>query len=429
MASDPTSHTFPAEESIIIDSASALPQNYLDSQRPNSASFLETINSYTGWPIVIGTGIIYFSYYLVYMVKRPTLVGNSKFVSFIKEFCPALTEKYWPTFWCFEARTQTILGSILKRAANIRYTREYLELKDGGCIGLDWCYNNENTKYSDEERPTVVFLPGIVGHSDANYARNFSKIVIKQGFRSVVFNYRGNGGVTLKTPKTYCAAKTDDLEYVIKHISEKFPNAPLLGTGISMGGLKLINYLSKSGSDTPLCGAMVISIPYEVFESSKTLEQPLNSLLFNRMLTNIMIERLKSYETMFRNSTEIDFDNALKSRTIRQFDENFTSKLFGYSSLADYYKDANINQKLHKVKVPVLALNAADDPFSPEHALPFKEVSESSSMVLAVTPYGGHIGFLDGLFPRYHTYMDKVFKQFVVAIFKHRQVLKEVRLM
>ena len=55
-----------------------------------------------------------------------------------------------------------------------------------------------------------------------------------------------------------------------------------------------------------------------------------------------------------------------QSRTIRQFDSSFTAKLFGYDSYQEYYNDANIHLKLHQVKIPVLALNAADDPFSPK---------------------------------------------------------------
>ena len=39
--------------------------------------------------------------------------------------------------------------------------------------------------------------------------------------------------------------------------------------------------------------------------------------------------------------------------------------MFGYSSCEDYYKDASLHDKLHTLKVPVLVLSAADDPFSP----------------------------------------------------------------
>ena len=56
-------------------------------------------------------------------------------------------------------------------------------------------------------------------------------------------------------------------------------------------------------------------------------------------------------------------------------------------------------------------------------AIPLKEAAESSSVVIAVTPHGGHIGFLDGIFPRYQTYMDRVYREFVHSMFTNRETI------
>lgn len=50
---------------------------------------------------------------------------------------------------------------------------------------------------------------------------------------------------------------------------------------------------------------------------------------------------------------------------MREFDENFTAKIFGYKDCNEYYRMASFGDKIMKIRVPLLFLNAADDVFSP----------------------------------------------------------------
>ena len=47
----------------------------------------------------------------------------------------------------------------------------------------------------------------------------------------------------------------------------------------------LFNYLAKYGTEAPLKAAMTISVAYNMFESTKSLETPINMFLFNNTLT------------------------------------------------------------------------------------------------------------------------------------------------
>jgi len=39
--------------------------------------------------------------------------------------------------------------------------------------------------------------------------------------------------------------------------------------------------------------------------------------------------------------------------------------MFGYNSAYEYYKEANLVDKMDKIRIPVLCFNAADDPGQP----------------------------------------------------------------
>jgi len=70
----------------------------------------------------------------------------------------------------------------------------------------------------------------------------------------------------------------------------------------------------------------------------------------------------------FPNADIIPYLNsALQARTVREFDKQFTSVMFGYRTIDDYYEDASPCRKLKSVGIPVLCLNSVDDVFSPGH--------------------------------------------------------------
>jgi predicted alpha/beta-fold hydrolase len=92
---------------------------------------------------------------------------------------------------------------------------------------------------------------------------------------------------------------------------------------------------------------------------------------------------------MLIKSDKVRKEDVMAVTTLRQFDEAGTRRIFGYASLHDYYFDASSSRKIENVKVPLLCLNALDDPIAHHECLPVKEVEANPNVVLATTPYGG----------------------------------------
>lgn len=109
----------------------------------------------------------------------------------------------------------------------------------------------------------------------------------------------------------------------------------------------------------------LISVPWNALKAIDSIEKPFINRMLGNHLKSRMCQILLSHKILKKSRHDIDFDEIVKSRSIREFDSNFTSKQFGYKDVDDYYKDATLHNKLHKISVPLLCLSAADDPFQP----------------------------------------------------------------
>ncbi|KAK4296341.1 hypothetical protein Pmani_031159 [Petrolisthes manimaculis] len=379
--------------------------------------------------LTVGAGLLL--YYLMEAVKRPVLAcRDGLWRGFLESRLGILQERYWPTPWCYEARCQTILASVLRaRLPDIQYKRELLELKDGGQVCLDWLNEDGVDAVNNDTHPIVIILPGLTGSSQSEYVKSFVLSVREAGARCVVFNNRGRGGVQLKTARTYCAANSDDLEEAIEHIRSLHPNAPLMATGISLGGMILGNYLVTRGKQAAqhLVAAMVLSIPWNVFVGTESLEKPLWNLLLNRHLAHCLCESIRSMRKQLEGHYSWDFDHVMQSKTIREFDARFTAIQFGFRDVEDYYRNACLHDKLHLIKVPLLCLSAADDPFQPIQGIPVEAANKSSHVAIIVTSRGGHIGFMEGILPTNTYYSDRLYQQLVKGVFSNLGAMDEVR--
>ena len=90
--------------------------------------------------------------------------------------------------------------------------------------------------------------------------------------------------------------------------------------------------------------------------------------------------------------------DTLKNVTLKEFDENVTSKFggssppFPFPTADDYYRWAASHTSLKRVQVPLLALNASDDPVVGHVPT---DVGDNGYVAIAVTKGGGHLGWFE----------------------------------
>lgn len=65
-------------------------------------------------------------------------------------------------------------------------------------------------------------------------------------------------GVPLTSGQLYSAGHTDDLRQALMYIAQRYPNAPLLGIGFSLGANVIVRYLAEEGDRSRLRAACAL---------------------------------------------------------------------------------------------------------------------------------------------------------------------------
>jgi uncharacterized protein len=98
-----------------------------------------------------------------------------------------------------------------------------------------------------------------------------------------------------------------------------------------------------------------------------------------------------NYNFFFKKKTNNKQIN--QATTLREFDSRLTAVSFGYETVDQYYRDASSAQYITRVKIPLLCLNAEDDPIASQEYIPYDECIYNPNIILATTYYGGHLGW------------------------------------
>ncbi|RUP36175.1 LOW QUALITY PROTEIN: hypothetical protein BC936DRAFT_138482 [Jimgerdemannia flammicorona] len=364
-------------------------------------------------------------------------------IEYVKETCPDLAgehAQFVPTPWLFNGHLQTAYASAFNKSqtgSEVMYERKLIDTPDGGQIALDWTPILTQKPFDDT--PTLVVLHGLTGGSHESYVRGLLEIVTRSpyNFRAVVVNFRGCAESKLVTPQLYSGAYTDDLRIALRYIRSEIPNAKLMAIGFSLGSNVLVKYLGEEGDRTPFIAGISVGNPFDflwwvtqgdtdtsilyvlVHRGGSWYHWELDNLMVHYIQLNIssilldrtwvgknvyshsMCNSLKAsfarHADMLLSNPELDSTSIAAARTLREFDTAVTRVVFGYDTVNDYYRDASSSRFITRVRVPLLCLNAVDDPIAAGECIPYDECRFNPNVLLATTSQGGHLGWFEGL--------------------------------
>ncbi|KAF8754603.1 alpha/beta hydrolase fold [Rhizoctonia solani] len=323
-----------------------------------------------------------------------------------------LTEDFNKILLSGHLQTAFCVAGDFTKVDEILYERTLLSIPDGGTLGLDFTPRTQDLELPPET-PIVVVLHGLSGGSHESYVRSILSQVCASpangglGYRAVVVNFRGCAGVPLTSPQFYSAGHTEDIRIALSYIQKTYPRARLTGLGFSLGANVLVRYLGEEGEKSRLDAGCALGCPWNLVDNSKNLEgsffyRNVYSRAMGGNLLKLLSRHLKTLAKLppSRLTPHIPKAFSLRSPTLKQVDAHLTiiagghSPPFPFPSPDEYYEWARSDTHVGMVRVPLLAINAADDPIV--RTLPVEAALESKCVVLAVTPKGGHLGWFEG---------------------------------
>jgi predicted alpha/beta-fold hydrolase len=292
-----------------------------------------------------------------------------------------------PAWWLPGPHSQTLWPYLFRRRRKLKLKEERLELPDGDFIDLCWTDN--------EFGPLVVVFHGLEGNIKSPYANAIMARIHKMGWRGVFMHFRGCSRDVNRLDRSYHSGDTADIAYVIETLNSRFPGVPIITAGYSLGGNAMLKYLGERASDTAVCAAVAVSVPYQLHDSAESL-----STGFSRLYQWRLIRSLKNKIRRKFQGRQAPFDmNRLETMdTFYLFDDNITAPIHGFSGADDYYTKSSSLQYLSDIKVPTLLLHALDDPFMTKASIPRHE-NLSNRVILEISERGGHVGFVGGILP------------------------------
>ena len=317
---------------------------------------------------------------------------------------PQLQQKYRPTPWLSNTHLHLLYFDLIKkRRVQLKYECvNQLEMSDGGVTGIAWLGLN-----LPETIPTIVIMHTITGTPESmrELVRDLHHYT---GWRIALCLRRGHAGLPMPVAKINLFGSTDDLREQLIYIQEKFPQSDLYGLGSSAGTGLLVRYLGEVGLNTPFKAAFALCPGYDTAAGFQHVHPFYSKMMTQKLMQNFV----EPYRDTWKNTQTLS--EVLKTKTLLDFEQAYF-EMAGYSNYAEYNQATNPIYVFQNVKIPLLILNAEDDPVCHIKNLePYKKVIQNMPNIAVVTTKkGSHCGFYEGILTT-HSWASKLAADFFI---------------
>ena len=265
---------------------------------------------------------------------------------------------------------------------------------------------------STQHKGEILIVHGLEGSSLSGYARSLAYAALDRGYCASRLNLRSCGGTEHLAITSYHAGQTSDVLAVLRQRLDP-SGQPLFLVGFSLGGniaLKLAGELGDSAHEL-LSGVCAVSTPIDLAACAAALGRPQNFIYQNRFVDRLK-DRIRRRHLQAPDLYTLE--HLPKIRSIIDFDNHYTARLFGFGTAANYFRTQSSNQFLDRIRIPALLVQAQDDPLIPFSIYHHPAFARNPHLRLVAPPHGGHVGFIARHSPRF--WLDELVLDWVEEI-------------
>ncbi|WP_228206865.1 YheT family hydrolase, partial [Acinetobacter baumannii] len=264
---------------------------------------------------------------------------------------PQLKQKYRPTPWLTNSHVHLLYFDLIrKQTIKLAYDRiDQLTMSDGGITAIAWYGYN-----LPPDTPTVVIMHTITGTPESmrELVRDLNQYT---GWRIALCLRRGHAGLPMPVPQISLFGSTSDLKEQLNHIQSLFPASDLYAVGSSAGTGLLVRYLGEQGEDTPFKAAFAMCPGYNTEIGFKNVHP-----FYSKMMTKKLFKYfIYPYQNTW--SQIASLEKVLSATNLEEFEKEYF-EMAGFEDYETYCKSINPIYVFENIKIPLMILNAEDDP-------------------------------------------------------------------
>ena len=299
---------------------------------------------------------------------------------------PVIPSQYHPKSIFRNGVFSTLFSAKIRSVKGVKQHRERLELSDGDFMDLEWTYSEKPSE------TCIIIFHGLEGNAHRSYVLGSVKLFTENGFDCCAPHYRNCSGEPNRVLSSYHSGRTEDLKEVIVHVLSKGKYKNIILKGFSLGGNLSLKYAGENRiRPHELKGVIAVSAPVDLEGCMHQLASRRNTI-YN---INFLIDLKKKLRDKSKIFSEITAEDINKIKTLKDFDDFYTSRSNGFADAIDYYTKSSSKQFLKNIQIPTLIINAKNDSFLSDSCYPVDEAEQNPNLFLETPKYGGHVGFVD----------------------------------